>query len=504
MAKNFICTSTAPIVETKQGKLRGFQLGSTYHFYGIPYATAARWQKPQPVTPWEGVKDALSYGYTAPLHRPSSPNGDLYNPHRFWPQSENCLNLNVWTQSLDENAKKPVMVWIHGGGFSSGSSVEMWAYDGKNMSELADMVVVSINHRLNILGYLDVSPFGEKYKGSANAGMLDIIASLQWIKENIAVFGGDPGNVTLFGQSGGGNKIAVLLQMPGAFGLFHKAIIQSGVPDPKSKHCKGDGSIVVGKMMEYLGISDIEVLEKAPFDDLKKAYAAVSPALRKEGYYVGCDPMPNEDYVGDPVEVGFTDFAKTVPTIVGSVFAEVSFGVSIADKNNLPEEERVALMKKAFGDHADEMIELFKKAYPEKNIVDLLYIDQVFRRSSIDFIEERAKFTETPVYTYVMSYEFPVMEGRPAWHCADIPFVFHNVEMVPVCNVPGVSDQLEAEMFGAWVNFAKTGNPNHDKMIHWPNFTEDNKATFLFDAPSRVAVDLDKELLDKERLYKIR
>lgn len=504
MSQTFVCTSSSPIADTCYGRVRGFQLGSTYHFYGIPYATAARWQKPRKPEPWDGARDALSYGYTSPLHRAPSPNGDLYNPHRFWPQSEDCLNLNIWTQSLKPSAKKPVMVWIHGGGFSSGSSVEMWAYDGKNMSELADVVVVSINHRLNILGYLDVSPFGQRFQGSGNDGMLDIIASLEWIRDNIASFGGDPQNVTLFGQSGGGNKIAVLLQMPGAAGLFHKAIIQSGVPDPRSKHVKGDGREIVSAMMDYLGLAEIGELEKAPYEDLCRAYNALAPGFRREGKYVGCDPFVNEDYLGDPTEVGFTEFAKTVPTIVGSTFAEVSFGVAVPEKNSLPDSRRRELLEEKFGGHTDEMIRLFQKAYPDKNIVDLLYIDQVFRRSSIDFIEERSRWREAPVYSYVMAYEFPVMEGKPAWHCADIPFVFHNVEMVPACNVPGVSDRLQEEMFGAWVSFAKTGDPNHRQLISWPSFTPERKATMVFDQESRVAMDFDKELFDKERAYKIK
>ncbi|MBQ1376339.1 MAG: carboxylesterase/lipase family protein, partial [Lachnospiraceae bacterium] len=199
MAVDFLCSTTEPIVQTKAGKLRGYKLGSTYHFLGVRYAEAKRWQMPEEVTPWEGVRDATGYGYTCPLMTPDRPDGDLFVPHHFWPQSEDCQYLNVWTQTLDETAKKPVMVWIHGGAYMAGSSIEMVAYDGVNMSVHGDCVVVSMNHRLNCIGYFDVSAFGEKYWNSGNVGNADLVVCLRWIRENIARFGGDPENITIFG-----------------------------------------------------------------------------------------------------------------------------------------------------------------------------------------------------------------------------------------------------------------------------------------------------------------
>lgn len=186
------------------------------------------------VKPWDGVKEVQSYGYVSPLLHPEQPggNGEMMVPHMYWQEKEDCQNLNIWTPSIRDGRKRPVMVWLHGGGFSAGSSIEQLAYDGENLSRAGDVVVVSVNHRLNVLGYLDLSPFGEKYRDSANAGNLDLIAALEWIRDNIEGFGGDPENVTLFGQSGGGVKVWSLLQMPEADGLFHKGIIESGVVDP--------------------------------------------------------------------------------------------------------------------------------------------------------------------------------------------------------------------------------------------------------------------------------
>ena len=231
MARDFMCTKTEPVVQTKAGKLRGFRIDGVYAFHGVKYADAKRFQQPEPVQPWEGIKNALAYGYVCPMLKQDEPNNELMVPHRYWPLDENCQYLNIWTKSLDPSAKKPVLVWLHGGGFAAGSSIEHIAYEGENMSRYGDVVVVSLNHRLNILGYLDLSPFGEKYANSGNAGSADMVAALQWIHDNIAGFGGDPDNVTLFGQSGGGMKVWTLMQTPAADGLFHKGIVQSGCID---------------------------------------------------------------------------------------------------------------------------------------------------------------------------------------------------------------------------------------------------------------------------------
>ncbi len=230
----FIYQEDYPVVQTKEGALRGYEWKGTCIFKGIPYAHAQRFRKPERVKPWDGVKEVQSYGYVSPLLHPEQPggNGEMMVPHMYWPEKEDCQNLNIWTPSIRDGRKRPVMVWLHGGGFSAGSSIEQLAYDGENLSRAGDVVVVSVNHRLNVLGYLDLSPFGEKYRDSANAGNLDLIAALEWIRDNIEGFGGDPENVTLFGQSGGGVKVWSLLQMPEADGLFHKGIIESGVVDP--------------------------------------------------------------------------------------------------------------------------------------------------------------------------------------------------------------------------------------------------------------------------------
>ena len=246
------------IVQTKAGKLRGFALDGIYRFYGVKYATAKRFLPPEPVAPWEGLADATSYGYVAPLMSPNSPAMDLLIPHRFWVENEDCLSLNVWSKDL--TGKKPVMVWLHGGGYAAGSSIEMVAYDGANMSEYGDVVTVTINHRLNILGYFDLSSFGAEFANSGNAGQADIVCALEWVRDNIAQFGGDPDNVTIFGQSGGGGKVLSLLQTPAADGLFHKGIMMSGGAGRMRKTERHDREIA-DMLIEQLGGGGVEKLQ---------------------------------------------------------------------------------------------------------------------------------------------------------------------------------------------------------------------------------------------------
>jgi para-nitrobenzyl esterase len=500
MVKKFVCSATEPIVQTKAGKLRGFILDDTYIFHGIKYANAKRFQMPTEIESWEGIRDAISYGYVCPLMKQENPRGDIMVPHRYWPQDENCQYLNIWTQSTSPDEKKPVMVWLHGGGFSAGSSIEQVAYDGENMSKYGSVVVVTINHRLNILGYLDLSPFNEKYKNSGNAGNADIVAALKWIQDNIANFGGDPDNVTIFGQSGGGAKVTSLMQTPSADGLFHKGIVQSGIGDfgPRPK---GDGTQIVNALLKELGFEegDAEKLEAVPYNEMVDAYNKVSPALIMQGIYIGCNPIPNEFYIGEPKEFGFTEHAKTIPIMVGSVFAEMGFMPGIPHKYELSENEIKPLIEKKYGAACEELICLFKKAYPQKNLTDLLVLDSQVRYPSVEFMTERAKYQQAPIFSFLFSFEFPIDDGKPAWHCSELPFVFHNIDKVPICNITSVSDELEAAIFNAWINFGRYGNPNHPGLVPWPAYKPGDEATMIFDQNCEVKYNFDLELITLHR-----
>ena len=495
MAREFLCTKTEPVVETKAGKLRGFRLDGTYAFHGVKYADAKRFHQPEPVKPWEGIKNALAYGYVCPMLRQDEPSNELMVPHRYWPLDENCQYLNIWTQSLDPKAKKPVLVWLHGGGFAAGSSIEHIAYEGENMSKYGDVVVVSLNHRLNILGYLDLSPFGAEYENSANAGNADMVAALEWIHENIENFGGDPENVTLFGQSGGGMKVWTLMQTPAADGLFHKGVVQSGCIEGFVQADDTDGTAIVTALMEELGTDDVKTLETIPYAQLAAAYNKVMPEVAKTGVYVGGNPKANGWYVGDPCVVGFTEHAKTIPVMVGTVLGEFSFMPALD-----PEEKADAVLieeklQKMYGEHTEALKALFKKAYPDKDISDLLFIDSIFRAPSIDFLHKKAQHPESGTYSYLMSYTFPYDGGHIAWHCSEIPFVFHNTSLVAAFNEPGVTDRLEKQMCDAWLNFARTGKPSSDELPDWPACTPDDEATMIFDKTCEVRHNYDHELI---------
>lgn len=495
MARQFICTEDTPVVQTKAGKVRGFILDGIYHYYGIKYADARRFMMPEPVKPWEGIIDANSYGYVSPMLEPEPAMGDLMVPHRYWPKSEDCQYLNIWSPAIGEEAKKPVMVWLHGGGFAAGSSIEQVAYDGFNLCNFGDVVVVSINHRLNILGYLDLSPYGEKYQNSGNAGNADLVAALQWIHDNIAAFGGDPDNVTLFGQSGGGGKISSLLQTPAADGLFHKCIIMSGIADGIMFQ-EGDSRPLIDGMLKELGLTatEVDMLETLPYEQLAAAYNKVSPDIRADGGYIGCAPVPNGYYVGDPRQVGFTKHAATIPVMAGTVLAEFGMMMEIPHKHDLTADQQMQWVRNTYGDSAEQVAELFHKAYPEKYIADAAVLDTFARVPTCDFVEKKVSCSDVPTYNYVFSFEFPIGSGRVAWHCSDIPFAFHNTNKVVICNKPGVSDRLENQIATAWVNFAKYGDPNHAGLPKWPVCEPGKLYTMILDENCRVELNHDKEL----------
>ena len=490
MEKTFVCTEDFPVVRTRAGLLRGYQADGTFYFLGVQYAEARRFHMPAPVPAWEGIRDAHSAGPVCPLLDEEDPRGDVLIPHRFWPKSEDCLSLNLWTRSLDPEAGKPVMVWIHGGGYSTGSAVEMVAYDGDRLSEFGDVVVVTVNHRLNILGYVDLSEYGEEYENSGNAGQADLVEALRWVRDNIAAFGGDPNNVTLFGQSGGGGKINALLNTPAAEGLFHKAILMSGVGGRRPPMPKQSQKPLAEALLKELGETEVSALETVPFERLRAAWRAVSPALERQGILGWWAPTPNGWYLGDPYDTGFLDWAKDIPVMVGSVIAEWGFGPAPAGKNAMTDAARRALVAARFGEEAaDGLIAAFRAAFPEKNEVDLLALSN--RLGTMEYCAYHAEQCRAGVWNYLFALTFPYDGGKPAWHCSDIPFAFRNTARVPVCWLPGVTEKLEAQVAGAYVSFARNGDPNGPGLPEWPAFSGGKPVTMFWDRESAAS---DKDL----------
>ena len=486
------------IVSTKKGRLQGYFYDGVYVFKGVHYAEADRFMQPKEVESWEGIKDATSYGMVCNLMHQDNPQGELYVPHAYWPMDEHCQNLNIWTTKLDEGCKKPVMVWLHGGGFSAGSAIEQLAYEGDEMAKKGDVVVVNVNHRLNILGYLDLEPFGEKYKNSGNCGNADLVAALKWVHENIEAFGGDPENVTIFGQSGGGMKVTSLMQTPEADGLFHKAIVMSGVLDEGFMgNNQGGGKRIVSEILSVLGLEekDVEKLETLPYPELVAAYETAVKNIDDPAVYKGQCPIVNDYYLGEPHIVGFTENAKKIPMMIGTVMGEFAFMPLPFNKTKLSEEEITEKIREKFKEYTDDLIAEYKKAYPGKNLADILALDFIFRTPTMKLIAEASKRSEAPTYSYMFAFEFPVQNGKIAWHCSDIPFVFHNISRVPSANVEGVSDKLQEQVFSAVMSFAKTGNPNNDKIPTWEASKENDEATFIYDTECECRHNFDHELI---------
>lgn len=487
----FICDNKKTVVQTDKGLVKGYFYDHTYVFQGIPYAKAKRFHAPEQVDAWEGIFDATSYGYVCPLMELGKPSGELKTPHRYWVMNEDCQNLNIWTPALDDK-KRPVMVWFHGGGFEAGSSIEQVAYDGANMAYLGDVVVVSINHRLNILGYLDVSDFGEEYKNSGNNGTNDIIASLQWVQKNIENFGGDPSNVTIFGQSGGGTKVTTLLQSTNADGLYHKGIVMSGVIDGILPDSVGSGKEIVEEMMKELNLTSIKELELVDYQKMVDVYKKLKPKYQAQNKYVGCTPQLNDIYKGNPNIHGFREETKDIPLIIGSNFGEfLPFFPTPYDRNTITDEEAMAIIGQTFKDDTDTIVSLFKETYPDRKLIDVLQMDTVFRLCNSQYNLNRGKVNPTHTFNYIFNQDFIIDGGCAPWHCSDIPYFFHNCELVPVCQETGVVEDLEDHIFKAVMAFARTGNPNHEGIPEWPSTDGKDEYNMLLQKEWKVVKNHD-------------
>lgn len=488
MGYDFRCEKEGPLVRTARGPVRGYHYNGLDIFKGIPYASARRFHAPEEVLEWERPFNATNYGCVCPLMKMGKPMGEILTPHRYWVQDENCQNLNVWTPACDDGGR-PVMVWLHGGGYTDGSSIEQVAYEGENMAKYGDCVVVSVNHRLNVIGYLDLSEYGEEYENSGNAGGDDMIAALRWVQKNIAAFGGNPDNVTVFGQSGGGAKVTTLLQSPEADGLYHKGINMSGIIGPILADSVGSGRDMAEALLKELNLKTVKELEEIPYTALAAAYQKVSPGLRAQGKYVGGTPKPNDHYAGDPLVVGFRSETIFIPVMAGTVFAEFNSFMGLGDRDpSMTEEEKNRTIRKMLGEKAPQLTEAFTKAYPERDVMDILAVDSVFRMPTIQYIRKRAE-QGGKIYSYLFNQDFPYEGGKAPWHCSDIAFAFHNTDLIPIAQIPGITEKLEREMFEAWMNFSRTGHPG------WEASTPEKETTMLFDANSRVVYNHDHELI---------
>ena len=501
------------ITNTTSGKVRGYIHSSIYTYKGIPYAEAKRFEAPQKPKSWQGIRSSMSYGPVAPLMTPTTSVQDesefLFH-HDWGYTNENCLVLNVWTPGINDGKKRPVMFWIHGGGFAAGSSQELPSTDGENLAKKGDVVVVSINHRLNILGFLDMSAYGEKYQHSANASIVDIKVALEWVKENIANFGGDPGNVTIFGQSGGGAKVNTLMAMPSAKGLFHKAINQSGAFRTNMLE-KQTTQAITAEVLKALNLEpgDADKLQTIPYAQLteagNKALKVIADRLKAEGKPAGGFGLswgPSIDGTDLPYQLFSKEafeLSKNIPLLIGTVKNEFA-AFAAGAMNNASLEQVKEFIKKQQGDKADAYIAAVKKAYPEDTKPsDLISLDATFRPGAIAQANEKSSLTGgAPVYMYLFDWQSPIMDGKyKAVHCMELPFVFNNIHRCEEMT-GGNKDAytLADKTSAAWISFARSGNPNHKGLPHWPAYNATNTSTMHFDNKCAVKPQLDKEFFE--------
>ena len=479
-------------VQTTSGKVQGLRYyGDVEAFYGIPFAAStagpARFKAPEKPVPWNGVRDAIRVGNRSPQTL-GGPISEVAALDRREPLGEDCLNLNVFTPGTN-SGDRPVMVWLHGGGYTSGSGGWL-LYDGTNLARSEDVVVVTINHRLNAFGYLHLAGLGgEQYSDSGNAGMLDIIAALEWVRDNIADFGGNPDNVTIFGQSGGGGKVSTLLAMPGAKGLFHKAIAMSGsnihgIPAEQATE-------TAERYLASLGLSadQLDELHTLPMQTLLSAY--VEAPRMQLGPVVDGKHLPSAPFAPQAPAI-----SAHIPLMMGSTEHEINFIPSTP----LEPVDEVTLLQmvgesiRASEGEAQRLLDLYRAGRPDASNIELYQIilsDLAFKRGVMTQTELKSEQEETPVYLYYFRWNSPVREGKlRAYHCLDIPFAFNNVD--ESSSMTGAIQErypLATRMSGAFAAFARTGDPNHPDLPTWPAFNTSSRATMIVDDELMVVND---------------
>jgi para-nitrobenzyl esterase len=506
------------VVETTAGKVHGFARDGIQTFKGIPYAAttegSGRCVAPAKPKPWAGIRSSMYYGPTCPQ---APRTGWLKDENAFlfqWDDGqpgEDCLRMNLWTPGLNDGRKRPVMMWLHGGGWAAGSGQEQPAYNGENLSRRGDVIVVSLNHRLNILGYLNLAAYGEKYADSANAGVLDLVVALEWVRDNITAFGGDPGNVTIFGQSGGGAKVSTLASMPMAKGLFHKGVVQSG-----STLRLGDAEAaakLAAAVVAELGLSKatIDKIQTIPYTCLLEAGEVAMrklqpspplggpgvPAPRGTAQRMGFSPVVDGKYVTrHPFDPDAPGESANVPMLIGTVMNEQSPSMFDAALESMTEDQMKERAARRYGAQTAMVVDAYRKAYPSVKPVELLSRMLSVRTNAVMQAERKAAKGSAPAYMYLFSWQTPVLNGRPrAFHCSEIPFVFNNTD-VSAFATGGTTEarELGGKVSDAWINFARHGDPNHGGLPKWPAFTAESGPVMIFDKTCEVKNDPDREL----------
>jgi para-nitrobenzyl esterase len=492
------------VADTSFGRIRGVDAGGIKTFKGIPYgaSTAGKNRFMPPVNParWRGVRDALEFGPSAPQGEPGAPvvTSDLAVAGAgLTAEREDCLVLNVWTPAVNDGRKRPVMVWCHGGGFSSGSGSSPIT-DGTNLARRGEVVVVTLNHRINVLGFTYLAEIGgADFAQSGDVGMLDIVHALRWVRDNIAQFGGDPNLVTIFGQSGGGRKVATLLAMPSAKGLFHRAIIQSGASIRLVEIA--DASRAAEALLSNLGLnrSRVRELQSLPVERIMSAYFAVVRSMKVDQMTMGFSPtVDGRALPTHPFHPTASAVSAGVPVMIGFTRTELTSRGN-AELFSLSDEGMRTRIRALLGAHADRVIDVYRNANPGASASDLYFLiasDHAYGAPVMKIAERRAALGGAPVYLYYFCWESPIEGGRlKSPHTIEIPFAFDTVAKARLTSTSPDAPALADKVSDAWIAFASNGDPNTAKLPRWPSFDPANRPTMVFNNQSRAENDPIRE-----------
>jgi para-nitrobenzyl esterase len=498
--------NATPVVETDKGMVQGLEDDGVDAFLGVRYASPPvgdlRFQPPEEAEAWDGIADATGYG--APcmqLYSASGPNETelTRRMQAIYPtgteaktDNEDCLFLNVWTPDAQDGAKRPVMVWFHGGGYAYGSGG--WpAYNGRNLAEKGDVVVVTVNHRLNAFGYLNLAEtFGEEFAASGNLGNLDLVRSLEWVRDNIAAFGGDPDNVTIMGESGGGSKVSHLMAMPAADGLFDKAVIQSGPGVTSGK--PAEAAAYAKDILAEAGIETVDDLRRVRADEIIAAVRAATPANAGFGRGPSFGPIADGTIIPrDPFLPAAPEQSRDVPVLIGYTKTEMTLFVASQPWFGRIDEAGMNAMASAMGPQAVAAVAAYREAYPDYSPTHIasMAMGSRFVKGTYLLADQQSRAASAPVYVYRLTWETPVADGMlRSPHTLDIPLMFDNAEESSALVGTGEDAATMADMMSdAWIAFAKTGMPSSDLLPEWQAYTPASRMVMELDVEPRLVDD---------------